>query len=199
MQSNDSEDSVWVERLTKGDTSAFSKIYYKYAPQLFAYARNKISSTEDCQELVQEVFETLLKQRHQLYDNGLRYFLFWLIKNKVIRYFQHEKVINKYAEHYRFSSPVYDQWREETIDTSTEEFNRWLEKNIAALPDRCREAFTLRLHHRLSNGEVAERMGISKATVERHIYDATQLLRKAYMHLIKAIGFLMLATAGLYH
>jgi RNA polymerase sigma factor (sigma-70 family) len=50
---------------------------------------------------------------------------------------------------------------------------------IAVLPAKCREAFTLRKVHGLSQREVAQRMGISENTVEKHVGKALGLLMAA--------------------
>lgn len=53
---------------------------------------------------------------------------------------------------------------------------------IAALPTKCREAFTLRKVHELSQREVAQRMGVSENTVEKHVGKALRLLMAAIGH-----------------
>jgi RNA polymerase sigma factor (sigma-70 family) len=40
---------------------------------------------------------------------------------------------------------------------------------IASLPDRCRETLTLRKLYGLSQREIAERLGITESTVEKHV------------------------------
>lgn len=50
---------------------------------------------------------------------------------------------------------------------------------IATLPPKCREVFTLRKVHELSQREVAHRMGISESTVEKHMGKALRLLANA--------------------
>ncbi len=51
---------------------------------------------------------------------------------------------------------------------------------IASLPEKCREAFTLRKVKDLPQREVAQRMGVSENTVEKHIGKATRLLMAAF-------------------
>lgn len=55
---------------------------------------------------------------------------------------------------------------------------RRLAERIAALPAKCREAFTLRKVHGLSQREIARRMGISENTVEKHIGKGLRLLMR---------------------
>jgi RNA polymerase sigma factor (sigma-70 family) len=50
---------------------------------------------------------------------------------------------------------------------------------IAALPDRCREVFTLRKLHGLSQREAANRLGIAESTVEKHMVKALAILTDA--------------------
>src|ERR1700733_13841250 len=42
-------------------------------------------------------------------------------------------------------------------------------ETIGSLPDRCREALTLRKLYGLSQREIAERLGIAESTVEKHV------------------------------
>lgn len=50
---------------------------------------------------------------------------------------------------------------------------------IATLPDRCREVFTLRKLHGLSQRDVAAKLGIAESTVEKHMVKALALLTDA--------------------
>ena len=50
-----------------------------------------------------------------------------------------------------------------------DERNRLIQEAIDRLPPQCRAAFTLRVFHECSYKEVAERLGISAKTVEKHI------------------------------
>ncbi len=50
-----------------------------------------------------------------------------------------------------------------------DERNRLVQEAIDRLPPQCRAAFTLRIFHECSYKEVADRLGISVKTVEKHI------------------------------
>ena len=59
----------------------------------------------------------------------------------------------------------------ESLETELlrDERNRLIQEAIDRLPPQCRAAFTLRVFHECSYKEVAERLGISPKTVEKHI------------------------------
>jgi RNA polymerase sigma-70 factor (ECF subfamily) len=50
-----------------------------------------------------------------------------------------------------------------------DERNRLIQQAINRLPPQCRAAFTLRMFYGCSYKEVADRLGISAKTVEKHI------------------------------
>lgn len=47
-----------------------------------------------------------------------------------------------------------------------------LDAAVAALPPRCRQVFILRKIEHLSHAEIAERLGISRSMVEKHLHRA---------------------------
>jgi RNA polymerase sigma-70 factor (family 1) len=157
---------------------AFGIIYRKYASELYRYAAKNISRKEDCEEIIQEVFESLWARRESLRIISLRHYLYNAVRYKVIRYFQHNTVRKKYADHFRFFSDLYDNIEKEELDPA--ELIAKIEQSIDQLPERCQVAFRLRLHENLTNSEIAERMNITKKTVEVYMFKAFQHFRGEY-------------------
>jgi RNA polymerase sigma factor (sigma-70 family) len=56
---------------------------------------------------------------------------------------------------------------------------RQVQRAIEAMPPQCRRVFVLRRVHERSVGEIAEEMGLSVSTVEKHLGKAVALLARA--------------------
>jgi RNA polymerase sigma-70 factor (family 1) len=173
------EDDLLVISLRGGDVVAFQKIYSKYNRPLLAFARRNISAIEECEEIIQDLFETLWSRRHSLEVSSLRHYLYSSVRYKIIRHFQHSRVKQKYEEHYRFFEEVYDAVEKEDREDIVLIQER-LDRCLNDLPERCQVVFRLRLYENLSNSEIAERMKITKKTVEVYIFKAFSHLRSSY-------------------
>lgn len=165
--------------LNEGNLVIFKFIYSSYAGELITYARRNISSKEDCEEIIQEVFESLWARHKTLKIVSLRFYLFRMVKNKIASYFRHKAVVQKYEEHFLIFEAVYDNLNEaEKLSDAT--IPDLIERSIQTLPERCQVAIRLRLSENLSNSEIAERMNISRKTVENYIFTVLTHLRAKF-------------------
>ena len=65
-----------------------------------------------------------------------------------------------------------------------------ISKIIASMPQRRREIFEMSRSQKLSNAEIAEKLGISVRTVEKHIENALSDIR----HKLPALSILAIIT-----
>jgi len=175
-------DTDLVDLLISGDERSFDVIYRKYAEDLYRYARKNIDSKEDCEEIIQDIFESLWSRHDQLgHVTELKAYLFRMVKYKIIRYFQHNTVKKRYAEHYKLFEAVYDTASSEERDNET--LQHLIENGLKKLPERCQLAVRLRLNENLSNSDIAKRMNIKKSTVENYMVTAVSHLRGTFQNL----------------
>lgn len=179
----DHTDLELLALLIAGSGAAFRAIYTRYAAKLYRYARKNIPLKEDCEEIIQEVFESIWLRHEDLTKvTLLEAYLFRMVKYKVIRHIQHSLVKKKYEEHYRFFEDVYDGIA--GFEREPSFFQKVVDKGLADLPDRVRMAMKLRLRENLSNEDIACRMNIKKIVVEKYIGIAKKHLRASYDNLI---------------
>lgn len=180
-------DAQLVTLLIDGDDRAFEIIYKRYAASLYRYARKNIAVREDCEEIIQEVFESLWKRHNGLqHVTALDAYLFRMVKYKVVGYFRHSSVRKKYAAHYRLFEALYNSVGED--DRTSAALQAMIDRGLSDLPERCRLAVTLRLTENLSNGDIATRMNIRKSTVENYMVAAISHLRASFKKLSKPEG-----------
>jgi RNA polymerase sigma-70 factor (ECF subfamily) len=175
----DHTDADLVTALNDSDKKAFEIIYRNHVGVLFGYARKNIQVKEDCEEIVQEIFESLWARREILRIQApLRAYLLGMVRYKIIHYFKKKAVIRKYTEHFTLFDAVYSQLEGKDINPETIEST--VDKLVSQLPRRCQQAVKLRLSENLSNAEIARRMNIGTRTVETYMLSAFQYFRTHY-------------------
>ncbi len=170
--------------LVAGEEAAFRTIYMTYARPLFTFIRKNIDVREDCEELVQEVFESLWTRHSHLGEvRSLEAYLYSMARHKIIHHFRRAKVKRKYLTHYRLFEAVFETMETEERDPAL--IQQIIETSLAELPERCRMAVTLRLKENLSNADIAVRMNLNKLTVKNHIVTAMAHLRTSLQRMYK--------------
>ncbi|MGB5817891.1 MAG: RNA polymerase sigma factor, partial [Saonia sp.] len=76
-------EKLLVIELSKGNESAFEKLYNTYRNNIYAYALSLLKSKVHAEEVVQEVFLAVWKKREKLDGSrSFRSFLFTMARNK---------------------------------------------------------------------------------------------------------------------
>ncbi len=135
---------------------------------------NEPSAAED---VVQDFFVSLWIESPRLQINSsLKSYLFTSVKNQCLDIQKHQKVTEKYRTYILSSAKCDDNSVDHYFIES--ELRQVIQKSMEKLSPRCREIFELNRYKGLSNQEIAEKLGISKRTVELQISNALKILRK---------------------
>lgn len=169
--------SIPTQAIIEGDRKAFEHLFHSWYARLCRYAMRYLYDTEDARDLVQAVFVKLWESRNKLSaDRPLGAFLYTAVRNACLNQLDHQRVRQDYQQHQLSRNPEWTGSPEEVLQAF--ELEEQIREAIAALPDRCREAFTLSREEGLTYQEIAQRMGISPKTVEVQISKALKLLRQ---------------------
>lgn len=172
-------DSELLSLMQNDDPFGFEAIYDRYVKLVFRLVNKNITSKEDSEEIVQEIFESLWARRAELgHIVNFNYYILRMAKYKVIHYIRRKGVRRKYEAHYKLFEIAYDFIPEE--QRTPEQITEQILKHIVELPDRCQEAVKMRILEQLSNREIAERMNINKRTVENYMRGAFNHFRSLY-------------------
>ncbi|MFQ5706764.1 MAG: RNA polymerase sigma factor [bacterium] len=165
-----------IQALRCGDKDVFRAIFLEFQPRLYRFLWLKLRSVEIAEDLVQETFLRLWQARKRLNrESNLEIYLFRIASNLAtdfLRKAKRQKPVQSIDEEHTLASqssesaPEYRQLAQIIDDT------------ICFLPDRPRTAFLLSRYEELPHKEIAEVMGISIKTVEKHIGKALLILKK---------------------
>ena len=160
-----------VSRLKKGNNEAYAFLYSKYAGRLFHFAFGYLKSRENAEELIQEVFFIIWKNRKSLRPElSFKAYIFKIAYNLIIE--MHK--INYRNSYYK--EELLEEVIDERIDID-EQLNYQLilsevEMVVDKLPKRQKEILIMKRKEGYSVKEIAEFFKISPKTVENHITEA---------------------------
>jgi RNA polymerase sigma factor (sigma-70 family) len=148
---------------------------FRHRAALYRYLRRFTSGAEDIEDLVQETYVRVYALSYTQAVESPRALLFRIAHNMAVERArrQRSQATDSVADLERLTVSSTEAPADEQIDAS-----RRFESFCAAvdrLPPLCRRVFVLRKVYRLSHDEIAEVLGVSHSTIEKHV--AKGLLR----------------------
>ncbi|MFP9097813.1 RNA polymerase sigma factor [Flavobacterium sp. RHBU_24] len=163
-----------IKKLKQGDQKAYKEVYMAYFDQLVQVAKKFDFKFLTPQDLVQETFLHLYKQRNLLKEDVLfDKQLFVICKNLIINYLNRENKVIPLDPH-KFQFPAEEDTQYD-FETQRLRLNQLLDQ----LPEQQRKIFTLHKLDNYSYREIAEITNLSEKTIANHIYLATKFIKKS--------------------
>lgn len=143
---------------------------------LTQFLRNNWRKADDIPDMRQDVYVRILEAATERRPQPTKPFLFTIARNILIDRYRRERIIP--IEGVEDLESIFVPSQEPGPDRRAiaRDELRHLQVALDQLPPRCREALMLRQVEGLSRKEIALRMGIAEGTVNRHLYDAMNLL-----------------------
>jgi RNA polymerase sigma factor (sigma-70 family) len=107
---------------------------------------------------------------------SLKPYLFKAAKNRILNYYRSSAVRQAYAADFKVFAEQYETPATANLEVS--ELLESIDSYMSDLPDRCRMAFHLSRVEHVSIPDIAEKMSISRRTVENYITIAARHLKK---------------------
>ena len=194
-----SEDRELLALLRRGEISAFADIYTTYYDALLNYADRLLNDVEAARDVVQQVYYKIWENRDVLNISiSIKAYLFKSVYHASLNTLAHQKNIQKYEQEQLsdlyFSTVIQSPEAEEALWKS--DIEEAIQEAMAVLPKKCREVFVLSKIEGLKNREIAEKLGISEKTVERHMSIALSKLREELNWILQIILFFSVSHWG---
>ncbi|MCD8072214.1 MAG: RNA polymerase sigma-70 factor [Alistipes sp.] len=156
----------------------FEKFFVEYYPRAKAFARKILMSEEDAEDITQDIFLKLMDKPDIWRDKQKRdRYLFVMLRNHIFNLIKRRKVERRYQGGLHAGyNPTEDLEIEEKINEK--ELELFTLHTVDNMPEQRKIIFRLSRYEAKSNLEIAEALGLSVRTVERHIYLALADLKK---------------------
>lgn len=160
----DSDESL-MERVKAGDHEAFSVLVMRHTSRFYVDAYRICKNEQDSEDVVQDAFLKIWRNPYVWKSDKGATFTTWfyrIVTNQAIDHYRKQKNTKGDEGLERIKDESASQ--EQLLSMSDEQ--KALEKAIAALPDRQRQALNLCFYSDFSNKEAAREMGVGLKALE---------------------------------
>lgn len=180
------DSSILLKELSEGSRTAFDWLFIRYQPKVVAFLKACTGDEEQARDIAQDIFFNIWKDRAKLSEvRSFEGYLFQMARFSVYNYYDHLDVVKKYVEEGKTRSEVTDAGPEEKL--KERQIRARIAETVRKMPRRRREIFIMSRWGGYSNDEIAERLNISKRTVENHLTAAQSVLRRTLKYLLCVI------------
>lgn len=170
----------YIKELQKGSHKAFNAIYDMYADRLYGFAMVHTKSRQLSEDVVQDVFLKLWKNRKNISTEGsLQALLFTISKNKIIDLFRAQ--INKveFELYIEYMQEINGNFEESEIERMLhyDDFVKILKVSKRLLSERQLEVFELSREKGRTIKEIADELNLSEQTVKNQLSTSLKKIR----------------------
>lgn len=176
---NNFTDAQLAALYNQQDRNAFEEIYVRYKDLLYIHAKKMLREKEQAQDVVQELFTTLLVKMGEVeLKSTIKSYLYHLIQNKILDLFKHQKVRFNYVESIQnFQSKYVNNADHLALER---ELIKTIDEEIERLPPKMKAIFEMSRKAYLSNQEIALATNTSEENVRRQLRIALTRIRSKF-------------------
>jgi RNA polymerase sigma factor (sigma-70 family) len=170
-------EAAFVARLRRGDEDAFLQVYEEYRPRLFSFMLRVVRRREVADELAQETWLRLAARAASLReDTRLEAWLFTVARNLCLSYWRTRGIEGFGADAPGMHERLKDERPSPERRTSSGELLERLEKAVARLPVRYREAILLVGVEGMAPADACAVCGITPEAMRKRLERARNML-----------------------
>jgi RNA polymerase sigma-70 factor (family 1) len=178
INENKVEDKFLLQQMCEGSSKAFDALYDKYWEDVYVAAYRRLKDAAYAKDITQDIFLQLWLRKNETNIDNLASYLFTSVRNNVYKWLDKEQRYTPISELLGHLATARDQADGELLK---KELMTKYERIINTLTPGQKEIFRLRYHEDLSTIEIADKLNISRKTVQNQ-------LRKSVVQLRSSLG-----------
>lgn len=162
--------------LREGDHEVFREVYLHYASPVKDFLQILTRSEEEAEELTQEIFVSVWEKRARIDPaKSFKGYLYTIARNAAFKLFERRKVHERYVQTPTYVDPASYTLDDELIAAETALL---VDIAIERMPAQRRKVFEMSRSEGLKAVEIADRLGLSRHTVDNHLAAAKKDLKE---------------------
>ena len=167
-----------LRKIRKGDIDTFEQLFHRFYQGMFSYAKTFLRSGEAAEEVIQDVFYNIWKNRDSLrITRSWQSYLYRAVYNNSMMYLRRTR--REYPMEEDLTSDSDSGTPDPLQEMQFREVSDLVSKTIEELPERTREIFLMSRQEGLKYKEIAKKLSVSLKTVEAHMGKALKVLRNS--------------------
>jgi len=167
------------KKIKDGNIEAFETLFRSYYEPLCRYAYQFVGNMDNAEEIVQDLFYILWKDRDSLQIfTSVNGYLYRSVKNRSLQYIEKVRVRDNYYEMSAENSSIEYFTPQEELEYK--ELEQQIEITLCSLPERRQKIFRMNRMEGKKYNEIAQELQISVKTVEVEISKTLKILKNNY-------------------
>lgn len=162
--------------IKKGNPAAYRQLFLKYYPIIYRFLLRLTHDEETAKDIAQEIFMKIWINRSCLDPKlSVKNLIFVMAKNAAFNYLKSKGRLAVNIEDKDFAD---NKTCEANLEYS--ELKNSLDQRIDAMPEQRKRIFTMSRYQQMSNKEIADKLGLSVRTIEKHLELALRDIKDIY-------------------
>lgn len=165
--------------IKEGSHSAFNELLNIYGRKLLHFSLSYRISKEDAEEIVQEVFVRIWKNRESLDETQhVDGYIITIAKHLILNALRKKTSTDHFLAYAKGRTYHTNNTEDEVIFSDLESL---IQQAFMKLPRKRQLVYRMSRYEGLSNHEIARKLSLSKSTVENHLNHALSYFRKVIL------------------
>lgn len=190
IDSDNIDDEILLAQLNDGSIEAFNILFDRYWQRAFSDAFKRLYNEDDAKDIVQEIFVYIWTNREVIHIQNFPAYLHIAVRNKVIKLLAKRKTTHPF---YDLLDEAGQQASGADANLMWKEFAKEYESLVNSLPPKRKEIFRLRYQEDQSTNAIAERLGITRKTVQNQLGKAIETLKGALTGIFLFVVMLLIS------